>query len=350
MKISEIDKNLTVYVTLPEDVEWFDVRQEPFKIYGLLDYGEEGFRRLPEEVSKPISQALFELSCHTAGGRARFKTDSPYVAVKAAFNTKPGLMSHMAFINSAGFDVYLNTENNSRYAGTITAPWDFKSSFANICWPGNGLKDLTLNFPSYGGPSQILIGLKKGSVLLPSDGYRDADPIVFYGSSITQGGCASRPGLIYENYISRKYNIDYVNLGFSGNGLAEESVVDYMATLPMSVFVSDYDHNAPTAEHLQKTHYRMYEKIRAAHPNIPYIMISKPDFDSDSNAYLRREIIFESYMKARKNGDWNVYFIDGKRLFQGDHRDCCTVDGCHPNDLGMCRFADALIGEMDNFM
>lgn len=346
MDISEIDKNLAVAGALPEDLEWFDIRLSPFKIYGLIDCGADGFRRLPDALSSAIGPNLHELSRRTAGGRVRFKTDSPYISVRAHFN-RVERSSHMAFINWAGFDVYKNSENKSRFVGSVIPPWNFASSYAATVWTGGAFSDFTVNFPSYGSPVQVFIGLKKGCRLEATDGYCDRKPIVFYGSSITQGGCASRPGLIYENYISRRYNIDYVNLGFSGNGLAEEPVVDYMTTLPMSIFVSDYDHNAPDAEYLKNTHYRMYEHIRTAYPDIPYIMLTKPDAENDSSSHIRRDIIHESYLLARRSGDNNVHYIDGKRLFGGENRDNCTVDGCHPNDLGMYRFADALIGELD---
>ena len=123
-----------------------------------------------------------------------------------------------------------------------------------------------------------------------------------------------------------------------------------MAGLSMSVFVSDYDHNAPNSEYLRATHYKMYEKIRAANPDLPYVMISRPDFwqlDSKwlSSSEKRRAIIKESYDRARENGDENVYFIDGETFFAGELMDCCTVDGIHPNDLGFSKMAK-VIGDL----
>ncbi len=350
MDISQIDKNFDICCELPEDLEWHSVREDGFTLYGLLDYGTDGYRRLPEEVSKAISEELYHCSRNTAGGRLRFKTDSPYIALRTTF-ASASLMSHMAFINAGGFDLYENTAFGSVFRGSYRPPCNGAPSYAYSLWAGMGMKDMTLNFPSYGAPVFIEIGIKQGSKIEKTDGYRDCDPIVFYGSSITQGGCASRPGLTYANFISRRFNIDYVNLGFSGNGKGEESVVRYMASLPMSVFVSDYDHNAPSFEHLESTHFRMYEIIREAHPDIPYFMISKPDFDNDPNgAPRRRDIIYNSYLKARERGDRNVYFIDGKRIFQGEDRSECTIDGCHPNDIGMYRFANTLIGEFTRIL
>lgn len=347
MDISEIDKNLTVCSALPDDVKWFDISENPFKLYGIMPQ-EEGFCRLPADLAKSVSPALYELSRNTAGGRLRFKTDSPYIAIKVKMG-QTNHFSHMAFINSAGFDLYENGIVGSRFAGAYVPPADVSVPYVSSVYTGeHGLRDYTLNFPSYGSPLYVSVGLKAGSQLSKTDGYRNEKPAVFYGSSITQGACASRPGIIYQNYISRRYNLDYINLGFSGNGRAEDSVVEYMSGLDMCAFFSDYDHNAPDVEYLSNTHYKMYEKIRSAHGDIPYVMISKPDFENDPNASLRREVVFESYMRAKKAGDKNVYYIDGQRLFGGADRGNCTTDGCHPNDLGMYRFADAVMGQLEN--
>ena len=130
-------------------------------------------------------------------------------------------------------------------------------------------------------------------------------------------------------------------------------MVDYLSNLPMSAFVSDYDHNAPTADHLKNTHYRMYEKIRAKHPDLPYIMISRPDVlnneysskiarELGNGAIMRRDVIYESYRRAIESGDRNVYFIDGDSFFAGEYQDCATVDSTHPNDYGMVCMADVI--------
>ena len=125
----------------------------------------------------------------------------------------------------------------------------------------------------------------------------------------------------------------------------------------MSVFVMDYDHNAPNPEHLERTHEAFFKKIRASHPELPVIMISRPTFEEGyggphaygisvippENEMLRcREVVFRTYMNAVNAGDRNVYFIDGASLFNGPHADLCTVDGVHPNDAGFLRMADRI--------
>ena len=145
---------------------------------------------------------------------------------------------------------------------------------------------------------------------------------------------------IKNAYIAR----DYINLGFSGSARGEEAICQYMASLDVSVFVVDYDHNAPSLEHLKATHYPLFKTFRDAHPGTPVVFVSKPDFRGDADSVARRAAIYETYRTAKENGDDNVYFIDGELLFAGEFRDSCTVDGCHPNDLGFFRMG-MVIGE-----
>ena len=196
------------------------------------------------------------------------------------------------------------------------------------------LHHYTINFPLYNDVDELLIGIKEGSTLSEGLPYVDAAPMIFYGSSITQGGCASRPGLAYEATICRKLNRNYLNMGFSGSAKGEPRLAEYLATLPMSIFVCDYDYNAPTAEHLEATHYPFYEIIRRKNPTVPYLMISRHTSHRSENADRRRAVIRASYERAKANGDENVYFLDGDSFFPDEWRDSCTVDTVHPNDLG----------------
>lgn len=348
-KIESVDRNLAISTEIPHaDVRFYDVRTAPFQIYGLYrPQTEPVFKRLPDEVAKSVSEGVARLSLHTAGGRVRFATDSPYVVVHAVMSSGAHLMSHMPLSGSTGFDMYEDWPNGTarRHVNTFIPPRDFDKEYT-ICGElgERSMRCLTLNFPLYNSLDALYIGIAEDATLLEGAPYRDAPPIVYYGSSITQGGCASRPGNCYQNRVCRALPYDYLNLGFSGNGKGEQAIADYMASLSMSAFVSDYDHNAPTVEALEETHCRLYRTIRAAHPDIPYVMISKPDFhrgDTQSNA-KRRSVIWDTYRYAGEQGDRNVYFIDGESLFRGPYEDSCTVDGGHPNDLGFALMADAV--------
>ena len=256
----------------------------------------------------------------------------------------------MTRTGSSGFDLYENTPDGSRsfFVGSYIPPKDCAEGYEGIIrFESRKKRYLTLNFPLYNDVSALIIGLSKGASTEGGAPYGNEKPVVFYGSSITQGGCASRPGNCYQNMISRRLNMHYVNLGFSGSGKAEDAIVDYMSDLEMSAFISDYDHNASTPEYLEATHRKMYLKIREKHPEIPYVMITRPDFHKykDSgveDSIARRRVIFESFCAARDSGDKNVYFIDGESFFAGELEDSCTVDGCHPNDLGFSKMADVI--------
>ena len=131
-------------------------------------------------------------------------------------------------------------------------------------------------------------------------------------------------------------------MGFSGSARGELEMADYLSALPMSVLVYDYDHNAPDADWLARTHEAFFRRIRANRPTLPVVMLTRPDFDFDPASPARREVIRRTFENARASGDKNVYFIDGETLFGAAERQFCTVDGCHPNDLGFYRMADAV--------
>ena len=349
----ELDKNLVVATTVEaEGLCLHDVRRQPFRIYGLYDpENEKEFKRMPTEVAKEVNSGVKNLHRNTAGGRVRFSTDSPYIVIKAVMPAVSHF-SHMPLTCSAGFDIYRDTPDGSSsfYVGTFVPPYDMTDGYeSKLTDEGEGIKYFTLNFPLYNRVTDLYIGVKEGSYLGEGAPYRLLDPIVYYGSSITQGGCASRPGNCYQHHVTRALGIDHINLGFSGNGLGEKNMAEYMASLKMCAFVSDYDHNAPTVEHLEATHRRLYDIIRAAHPDIPYVMMSKPDFywnkyyvNSREESVARRRVILDTYHYAVANGDKNVYFIDGESIFRGPFEDSCTVDGCHPNDLGFAFMAEAV--------
>lgn len=342
MKISEIDKNLAVETKISKnDLIWLNAAEAPFAIYGATSTNP--YMRMPQEVAKTVSDGVYALSKNTAGIRLRFKTNSPYIAIHAEWSNRC-VMPHMAMCGISGFDIYKYTNGKQSYLATYIPLVSSKTGFEGIKEFGSEMTEYILNFPLYNNVDKLYIGVSKEAEFEAPAKYINDLPVVFYGSSITQGGCASRPGNCYQNFLSRALNIDYVNLGFSGNGKAEDEMIEYLANLEMCVFVSDYDHNAPTVEHLENTHYKLYKAIRKKHPDIPYIMLSKPDYHVGNTVEdARRNVIMESFIKAKNDGDKNVYFVDGAALFAGDEWFACTVDGCHPNDLGFYRFAQALI-------
>jgi lysophospholipase L1-like esterase len=138
-------------------------------------------------------------------------------------------------------------------------------------------------------------------------------------------------------------NLDYINLGFSGNAKGELAMADYINTLDFSVFVYDYDHNAPTVEHLAATHEPFFRRIREAHPTVPVIMLTRPHATYGEDEIARRAVVKATYDHAKAEGDENVYFINGYEMMSRCGHDA-TIDGTHPNDLGFDCMANT-IGE-----
>ncbi len=329
---------------------FFDPRKPPFSLHGLIDPTAAGaYRRLPVDVAEATSENVSWLSRHSAGGRIRFATDAETLSLRVKI-APCGRMAHCTPMLETGFDLYMDTPRGSRFVDEYKfdpAAYDYEVS---VNLPA-GDKELTLNMPLYGEVLALEIGLPAEARVWAHAPYIHESPIVFYGSSITQGACASRPGMSYQAILSRSFDCDYTNLGFSGSARAEEAIVRYMAALPMAAFVSDYDHNAPSPDHLRATHHKLYEAVRASHPDIPYIMVSKPDFLWREDDIARRDIIMESYLAARATGDRNVYFLDGSAFFipaaPGESRADFTADNCHPLDTGFRRMATAMADVME---
>ncbi|MBQ6893934.1 MAG: hypothetical protein IJN40_00390 [Clostridia bacterium] len=339
--ISKIDKNFEVKTNITkEDIKFYNVEEAPFKIYGV--FRENGkYRRMPESVAKSVSEGVYALHSNTAGGRVRFVTDSAYVAIHAVMDGI-GKMPHFPLTGSAGFDLYAD----NRYVKTYAPPFNIEDGYEGIiAFEDNAPRDITINFPLYSNVKKLYVGLKDDAVLSESKAYKNEKPVVYYGSSITQGGCASRPGMTYQSIVSRSFDYDYVNLGFSGNAKAEDEIIDYIKNLDMSVFVYDYDHNAPNIEHLKNTHEKMFKAIREKQPLIPIIIMSRPKHFLTEEEKIRRSIIETTYLNAVSFGDKNVYFIDGEAL-TSMCKDSGTVDNCHPTDFGFASMAAALTDVM----
>jgi len=337
MDISKIDKNFAVPTGIQrEGLVFHDAESAPFKIYGVYRDGEK-FRRLPESVAQATNEGVWRLHANTAGGRVRFVTDSPYIAISARMGDV-GKMPHFPFTGSIGFDLY----SGKRYFRTFVPPVDVTDHFEGIRDVEPGLREYTINFPLYSEVKKLYIGLQEGCRLEAAPEYAVADPVVYYGSSITQGGCASRPGCAYQSIITRTLDCDHINLGFSGNAKGEEAIANYIAGLKMSAFVYDYDHNAPTPEHLAATHERMFQTIRAAQPELPIVMLTRPKYYLEAQEKERLEIVRRTYENALAAGDKNVYFIPGTELLLDLVREEALVDNCHPADGGFISMAHVI--------
>ena len=348
MELHQIDPNFALPEVQTQGIVFHDVRKSEVDIYGLYrPYEQPFFSRMPVELAESIRPGVALLNRHTAGGRIRFTTDSQRIVLRVFQDgrKKPG--TKMTFLNTAGFDLYQYQSGSQRYWASFMPPEDRITSYeAAYTVPTRETRDLVLNMPTYDGVEELYIGLEEGAVLTHGSRYRLDKPVVFYGSSITQGGCASRPGNIYQNFLSRMLDIDYVNLGFSGNAKGEIPIAEYMASMDAAAYVVDYDHNAPTADFLEETHEPFVRAIREGDPETPILLMSRTAIPRgpalEVSYQRRRETIQRTCEKLRAEGDKNIYFLNGQDVYQIHGGDSCTVDGAHPNDLGFACMADAI--------
>ncbi len=339
MDLTKIDKNFEVKTDInKDDIVFYNVDELPFRVYGV--FKENGkYRRMPEKIAERVNEGVKILHTHTAGGRVRFVTDSEYVAIYAKISGVEA-RAHFAMTGLTGFDLYVG----NAYENTFIPPFDMSNGFEGIReFENREMREITINFPLYSNVMELYIGLQKEAQIKEGKPYVNKKPVVYYGSSITQGGCASRPGMSYQSIVSRAFNFDFVNLGFSGSARAEDAMIEYIKNLDMSVFVCDYDHNAPSTEYLEKTHSKLFKAVRESHPDIPVIIMSRPKYYLDKDETARFEIIKKTFEDAKVSGDKNVYLIDGKMLTE-QCKDEGTVDGVHPTDLGFMSIAKALCG------
>lgn len=348
MGIEKIDKAFKIGKTIVDGgLKRYILPNDNFDLYGVYyDIYKNKFYRMDSSIADVISDGVKLLATYTSGGRIRFSTNSSKFEISVKYDSLCN-MSHMALEGSSGFMLVEENQDGSNGFYKMFAPSaDQKDGFAySIDLPSDKMRSYILWFPLYNEISELIISFDEKAKVEKGRSYRKEMPILYYGSSITQGGCASRPDNSYPALISKWNNIDFINLGFSGWGLAEDSMVDYLATIKCSLFVCDYDHNAPDLNYLQKTHYRLYSRYREKNPNVPILFLTAPNdcFEKHGDRY---KTIKQTYIKAKKLGDKNVHFIDGWSLLGKKDRMNCLVDGCHPTDLGFYRMASKIYNKM----
>lgn len=330
-----------------EKLRFYNVKEVPeLRVYGLYDYKNgERFTRMPEEVAEKVSNSVKTLNYCTAGGRVRFVTTSNVVAVRAK-TPYTNQLFYWNPISTFGFDIYINNGIRDVYFQSMVSDNNMQNEegMCDVKPLPAGRKEITINLPLYKEINELYIGLDEESELCARADYRFEKPVLYYGSSITQGACTSRPGMTYESIISRRLDTNFINLGFSGACQAEPAMREYLKTVDCSVFVYDYDHNS-TVEGLAERHEALYKDFRETHPDTPVIIVGRPDFfifeSHAADDARRREILMNTYKNAFDRGE-NVIYIDGYSLFAGEDRDDCIVDGTHPNDLGYTKMAEVI--------
>jgi lysophospholipase L1-like esterase len=276
-----------------------------------------------------------------------FATDATAISARWTLRKEALAMAHMPASGVSGVDLYVKAGGKWRWLGggrPDKFPANEKELVKNL---KPERREYLLYFPLYNGIEELKIGVPQKAAF--ESGPRrppNAKPVVFYGTSILQGGCASRPGMAYPAILSRRLNVPHINLGFSGNAWSEPEVARLLAELDPSVYVLDPLPNM--TQQAVKDRFESFVKIlREAHPKVPIVLVENvpyPDGDlvaprharySDANARL-----LEIYNRLRKAGDKHLLYVSATDLLGADGE--ATVDGTHPTDLGFMRMAEAI--------
>jgi lysophospholipase L1-like esterase len=345
--IQKLDPNMTLEKADDKGIAWFDPRHPPFRLTGFPWIDEERvYRRLPVKPHWEIRKPVDDLANCTAGGQIQFQSDSEKIMIRVELR-QPSGMYHMPATGQSGFDLYVGEPGHQRYHAT--SRFDAQAGdYEVVLFEGaKAQRHFTLNFPLYNGVRSVQVGVMAGSSIAAPVPYTQLGSIVVYGTSITQGGCAARPGMAYTNILSRRLNREFVNLGFSGNGRGEPALARLINQIDhQRLVVLDYQANA--GESIRDTLEPFIDILREAHRDLPILVISKIRYArelADPEKLKKAEDLarFQKELVDRRtaSGDRSLYFLDGGTLL-GEHAHECTVDGVHPTDLGFLKMANTI--------
>ena len=328
-------------------IVWLDVRNFTVEGRGWPEQDLKApFDRLPARAEGKVRSAVWSLSHDSAGVCIRFASDAPAIHCRWTLLKSNLAMPHMPATGVSGVDLYVNTDKGWRWLanGRPTQTTNETALIANL---PPLRREYLLYLPLYNGVSSVEVGVEKGKSLspLPRDEKR-AKPIVFWGTSITQGGCASRPGMVHTAILGRRLNVPVVNLGFSGNGKMEPKVAELLAEIDAAVYVMDCLPNCTAAEVTERSA-PLVAILRKARPSTPIVLVEDRTYadaflvsERESRNTSARAALKAEYDKLVAAGDKNLHYLRGDTLLGPDGED--TVDGSHPTDLGFIRQADAM--------
>jgi lysophospholipase L1-like esterase len=326
--------------------QWTPVGTGNIALAGLPWFQENKgeFWRLPARSKDAFPPAVWNLSLDPTGGRIRFRTDSSTIAIKLEWPRPPNMRNMHAF-GQSGVDLYVR----DTYWGTAVPDKDAAPGkvYEHVYFRGQprAMRDITIYLSLYSPVKVVAVGLDKDAAVEAATPFAAPKPVVFYGTSITQGGCASRAGMSYQAILGRKLNLDHVNLGFSGNGKGEAALARAVAEIDAAAYVLDFAQNNPTVESLAEVYDPFIGILRERHPETPIVAIT-PIYSAGEATGSRkneemRALIRKVVSRRIAAGDTRLQVVEGPDLL-GPSRVDGLVDGTHPNDLGFQWMAEGL--------
>ncbi len=330
---------------LETNLLWRDARELAIEGKGWSDT-KDFYDRLPARAETQVRQNVWNLAHDSAGMCVRFVTDATTISARWTLRRDALAMPHMPATGVSGLDLYVKEQGRWHWVGNGRPA---KTVEEKVLVKGlkPGRREYVLYLPLYNGVQEVKIGVPEGAALergiprLPG-----VKPIVFYGTSILQGGCASRPGMAYPAILGRYLDWPTINLGFSGNALSEPEVAQLLAELDPAVYVLDPLPNM-TAEIVAERYEHLVRTLREAHPATPIVMVENVEY-ADGNFVEARRKRFSSanaklgeiHKRLVKAGEKKLFYVSASKLLGADGE--ATVDGTHPTDLGFVRMADAI--------
>ena len=329
---------------------WYDIKHLGVEGRGWDEsQTKEFYDRLPAKAEKVVRPPVWGLSRHSAGMYVRFVTDATSISARWTLRSASLAMNHMAATGVSGLDLYVRLDDGRLHwlgTGRPTAKTS-QGLLVNGITPGR--REYYLYLPLYNGVESVHLGISKSATLAKAAPWpaERAKPICFYGTSITQGGCASRTGMTYAAILGRQLNRPTINLGFSGNGRMELEVAQLLAELDPAIYVIDCLPNMGATEVAERTE-PLVRAIRKAHPETPIVLAEDRTY---ANAVLRaqsqqrhstsRAALRKAYDRLISSGVKNLHYMPGEAQLGDDGED--TVDGSHPTDLGFFRMSEAFL-------
>jgi len=343
-----IAKSTDTLIKQEDMLLWYDARYLDVEGKGWTDTN-SFYDRLPAKAEDIVRKAVWNLSRHSAGMCVRFVSDANEIRARWELRSKSLAMPHMPATGVSGLDLYVKGMDGKWKWLAVGRPTKFPVNSVTLVKDiPEGRREYFLYFPLYNGVLSVEIGVPKGSVFRKATPYpKERKPIVFYGTSITQGGCASRTGMVHTAILGRRFHYPVINLGFSGNGRMEPEMADLLAELDPSVYVLDCLPNMNGAM-VTELVAPFVKRLRKEHPETPILLVEDRTYSDAFFIRSRRQRNIENrkelhhvYSGLKSEGIKDLHYLSGNRLLCDDLDNLATVDGSHPTDLGFLRQADA---------
>ncbi len=342
-QVDKLDPEMAKQKKSDDGLSWHDVTGWGVEGRILPEQGRKRwFDRFPGNAEDALDKAVWSLSRHSAGMMVRFKTDATAIHVHYKLLSSNLAMPHMPATGVSGIDLYgKDSDGKWRWVQVVKpASQEIKTELVSGLAPG--FREYAAYLPLYNGVEFLSIGVPTGSKfesLQPR-----SKPIVFYGTSITHGACASRPGMVHTAILGRRFDMPVVNLGFSGNGKMHPEVGDYLTQVDAAVYVIDCLPNM-NAQMVEERCVPLVKQIRARKPNTPIVLVEdRRNTNSwilparDAHHTANHAALKKAFETLQSESVSNVYYISGDSLY-GTDSDGAT-DGSHASDLGFFRQAD----------